>query len=173
MLTVALCGVGPDYSRGAVEDLHFTSPVSGLIFIVNQYATWPFPPCIPPVSPMRRHKKTGPDKSVSGDAEFHPRPVRTTLHNPGSLDNLMIRAGLPTFGSSSCRTFPSYGQWLLRHSSPITAAGPWRNYTAFPVRPFTGTRMSTLLNRGWRRVKDDLQGCWGKSFSCVPEQTMD
>lgn len=27
--TVALCGGGPDYSRGAVEALHFTSPVSG------------------------------------------------------------------------------------------------------------------------------------------------
>ena len=60
---------------------------------------------------------------------------------------VIFQAGLLTSGSSSSRAFPalkrpvasSVYDTLLQDLSPVTAAGPSRNYTGFPFHPHLRT----------------------------------
>jgi len=56
-----------------------------------------------------------------------------------------IRAGLLTSGSSYRLRLPislEQDSGLLQVSSPVTAAGPCRFYTGFPIMPYMGTRIN-------------------------------
>ena len=87
---------------------------------------------------MENHQRKPLPKATRSGRAPDAAPSRTTragLFHERTIHEIRHRAGLLASGSRFHLPFPRSldSQWIQRQSSPVTAAGPQRIYTVFPI----------------------------------------